>query len=340
MPDLDYGYNVSIQQNATSDPASVPTNQWQKKNAGGSWTNIAGETGATYEVKEADKAAKLRLEQDLGGTKAYSNELQVTSADPPPVGGSGFIVIKIKNNLRVKLRYDCPSAPINVYYKYNESDPWEYYEQVPAGMNLAWQEDFNAYFAIESTNMIWCAFYGSHSNAEFDVLPESDFSMMTELNDFMRDCKKFDGDLSWMDIPLCTNLDYAFYNCNSISGEQYLNFATPALTTMEQCFANLNPSQQLTTGNWDLSNWDTSKVRKMGWAFRGLVNFNNDSITGWDTSNVTNMDGMFLDTTNFNQNLRGWCVEKIASEPTGYLSDFATGSSLTAFNKPLWGQPC
>lgn len=339
MPDLDYGYNVSILQNATSDPSHVPTNQWQKKEVGGAWTNISGETGATYEVKEEDKAAKLRLEQDLGGTKAYSNELQVTSADPPALS-SGYIGIRIKNNLRVRLWYDNPTAPINVYYKMNESDPWEFFEQVPAGLDFYWQEDFNAYFALESHNMTWCAFYGTHSNAEFDILPESDFSTCKELNNFLRDCKKFDGDLSWMNIPICTNLDYAFHNCNSISGEQYLNFATPALTTMEHCFENLNPSQQFTTGNWDLSNWDTSKVRNMGWAFRGLINFNNDSITGWDTSNVTNMSGMFLDATNFNQNLRGWCVEKIPTEPAGYLSDFATGSALTSVNKPNWGAPC
>ena len=78
----------------------------------------------------------------------------------------------------------------------------------------------------------------------------------------------------------------------------------------------------------------------MGWAFRGLINFYNDSITGWDASNVTNMSGMFLDATNFNQNLRGWCVEKIPTEPAGYLSDFATGSALTSVNKPNWGAPC
>lgn len=336
MPDLDYGYIVTIQQNATSDPAHVPTNQWQKKDAGGNWTNISGETGATYEVKKEDKAAKLRLQQNLGGTKAYSNELQVTSADPPALS-SGYIGIRIKNNLRVKLNYDSPSAPINVYYKFNEGDPWEFYEQVPAGMGKVWQEDFNAYFALESHNMIGCGFSGTHSNAEFELDENSDFSNCEDLAYLFSNCKKFNQDVSWMKIPKATTLAYAFANCEAMVGG--VAFETPNVTNMQACFECLSPSRD---AGWDpdLSTWDTSKVRTMSWMFRGRQYFNNDSVSGWDTSNVTKMDGMFLDATTFNQNLRSWCVQKIPTEPSGYLSNFAEGSALTSFNKPLWGQPC
>jgi len=44
------------------------------------------------------------------------------------------------------------------------------------------------------------------------------------------------------------------------------------------------------------------------------------------------MSYMFND-SNFNQDISGWCVTNIASEPTG----FATSSSLTSANKPIWG---
>lgn len=336
MPDLDYGYNVSIQQNATSDPAHVPTNQWQKKDGGGNWANINGETGATYEVKEEDKAAKLRLVQTLGGAKAYSNELQVTSADPPALS-SGYIGIRIKNGLRVKLNYDSPTAPINVYYKFNEGDPWEYYEQVPAGTNRAWQEDFNAYFALESSTMTGCGFKGSHINAEFELLEESDFTNCTDLSYLFADCRKFNQDLDWLKIPNATDISYMFWRCNSMMGS--VGFETPNVRNMEGALQRLD----ISTSPWDpdLSTWDTSKVTNMGWMFYNLNQFNNDSITGWDTSKVTNMRGMFLDATNFNQNLRGWCVERIASEPSGGPQDsFSNGSALTSINKPLWGQPC
>ena len=335
MPDLDYGYNVSIQQNATSDPSHVPTNQWQKKNGGGAWTNISGETGATYEVKKEDKAAKLRLEQNLGGSKAYSNELQVTSADPPALS-SGYIGIRIKNNLRVKLIYWNAAAPINVYYKMNAGDPWEFYEQVPAGNNMGWQEDFNAYFALESHNMTGCRFKGSHTNAEFELLEESDFTNCRDLSYLFGECKKFNQNLDWLQIPNATDISYMFYRANAMQGS--VGFETPNVTNMEGCFQKLDNG----TAAWspDLSTWNTSKVTNMGWMFRGADTFNHPSISTFDTSNVRKMDGMFLDATIFNQNLRNWCVQKIPTEPAGYLSDFSTGSALSNINKPNWGAPC
>jgi hypothetical protein len=45
------------------------------------------------------------------------------------------------------------------------------------------------------------------------------------------------------------------------------------------------------------------------------------------------MDSMFLAATAFNQDLSGWCVTNIVSEP----ADFSTGSALTEGNKPVWG---
>jgi len=53
-------------------------------------------------------------------------------------------------------------------------------------------------------------------------------------------------------------------------------------------------------------------------------------------SNVTNMTFTFNNATVFNQDLSGWCVESIPSEP----ASFATGSALTAPNKPNWGAIC
>ena len=45
------------------------------------------------------------------------------------------------------------------------------------------------------------------------------------------------------------------------------------------------------------------------------------------------MDSMFRKATSFNQDLSGWCISKIASEP----SFFSVNSTLENANKPIWG---
>ena len=53
-------------------------------------------------------------------------------------------------------------------------------------------------------------------------------------------------------------------------------------------------------------------------------------------SNVTNMNGMFVRAYAFNQDLSGWCVVNIQSEPNSFAAD----SALTNANKPVWGRAC
>jgi len=48
---------------------------------------------------------------------------------------------------------------------------------------------------------------------------------------------------------------------------------------------------------------------------------------------VTDMQNMFRSASAFNDDLTSWCVTNIAAEPV----DFATSSSLTETNKPVWG---
>ena len=56
-------------------------------------------------------------------------------------------------------------------------------------------------------------------------------------------------------------------------------------------------------------------------------------ITGWDVSSVENMTSMFLDSTTFDQDLSGWCVQHIASEPP----NFAINTALQPQHYPVWG---
>ncbi|WP_081439176.1 T9SS type A sorting domain-containing protein [Polaribacter irgensii] len=58
-----------------------------------------------------------------------------------------------------------------------------------------------------------------------------------------------------------------------------------------------------------------------------------EDISSWDVSSVTDMSYMFLGATAFNQNISGWCVTDIGTEPTF----FSTNSALSDSNKPVWG---
>jgi hypothetical protein len=46
------------------------------------------------------------------------------------------------------------------------------------------------------------------------------------------------------------------------------------------------------------------------------------------------MGSMFRNADSFNQDLTGWCVTTIASEPGDFTTD---RSALTNANKPVWG---
>ena len=79
---LDYGYTITIEKDGTCLPDTAHTNQWQKRPRGGVYADISGQTGTTYTVADEDRSADIRLVQDFGGVKAYSNALTVTSVAP------------------------------------------------------------------------------------------------------------------------------------------------------------------------------------------------------------------------------------------------------------------
>ena len=142
------------------------------------------------------------------------------------------------------------------------------------------------------------------------------------------DDSTIDAQIANANVNLCTtfvnNMSELFKDNSSFNSD--INFwDTSSVTTMNSIFENA------TAFNQDIGNWDTSSVTDMVGMFYEASSFNQD-IGSWDTSKVTRMERMFWAAEAFNQDLSGWCVSNISSEPTG----FAT-SSLTNFNKPVWG---
>lgn len=86
--------------------------------------------------------------------------------------------------------------------------------------------------------------------------------------------------------------------------------------------------------NQPIGNWNTSKGRQFHTTFSDAKKFNQP--LPWDVSGCTiraYMLGMFWDAPEFNQDLSGWCVPEIETEPDG----FSLGATAWVLSKPIWG---
>ena len=122
-----------------------------------------------------------------------------------------------------------------------------------------------------------------------------------------------------------TDMSEMFLNKASFN-QNIESWDTTNVTSMASMFNGAN------SFNRDIGNWDTSSVIDMYGMFYQVTSFNQD-IGNWNTSSVTDMFGMFSGSFAFNQDLTGWCVTNFTYQPSG----FATSSSLTSANRPIWG---
>lgn len=76
-----------------------------------------------------------------------------------------------------------------------------------------------------------------------------------------------------------------------------------------------------------ISDWDTSNVSDMSYAFHNWETFN-EPIENWNTANVRNMEAMFCDARSFNQPLEKWNVSKVRNMEAMFFR-------ATSFNQPL-----
>jgi surface protein len=134
------------------------------------------------------------------------------------------------------------------------------------------------------------------------------------------------------------------------------NWNTSKVTDMTNMFADAN------TFNRDLGGWNVANVTSHQAMFQRATLFNNGGNTlaswnmantlstrfmfngssslnqpmpRWNLSNVAdiNADSMFANATSFNQDLSGWCVPQLTTQP----ASFATNTPAWTLAKPVWG---
>ena len=215
----------------------------------------------------------------------------------------------------------------------------------------SFNSDVSSWDVSSVTDMFGCfgrtAFQGDLSS--WDVSNVSNFAQM------FRNCQFNQNISGWTIGGTDVNMSYMFLN-NTAFNQNIGSWTMTTVKNISGMFAGATAFNQ-NIGSWDTSNvtdmsdifgtidagsassfnqniggWDTSSVTNMNGMFNGATAFN-QNISGWDTSAAASMGFMFNNATNFNQNLSGWCVTNIVSEP----NSFATGSALTAGNKPVWG---
>ena len=155
-----------------------------------------------------------------------------------------------------------------------------------------------------------------------------DVSKVTDMQGTFLKNYLFDRDLNWITSNV-TNMSRIFEEA-SIFNRNVSDWDVSKVTDMYHAFK----SAKAFSG--DLSRWETGKVTNMFRMFEDAVTFNSD-ISGWDTSRVIEysdmgMDYMFYGAHLFSQDLSGWCVLNL-SRPVG----FATNSSMTKDQYPIWG---
>ena len=177
---------------------------------------------------------------------------------------------------------------------------------------------------------------------------------VTNMSKLFKDNNSFNSYIGFWDTSNVRVFQGMFYKANSFN-QDIGNWDTSSVVDMGEMFSyasNFNKN----IGAWDTSNvtnmyfmfsyassfnqnigsWDVSNVTIMKDMLSAATSFNQD-IGDWNTSSVTDMDYMFWGAggtnTIFNQNLSGWCVSNISSEPTF----FAERSALINANKPVWG---
>jgi hypothetical protein len=106
-----------------------------------------------------------------------------------------------------------------------------------------------------------------------------------------------------------------------------------AVTEWNSTTVNLRGAFEGSSALISVPNYLPPSVVNTSAMFLDAASINDPNIALWDVSNVTEMTAMFYNSLSFNQNLSGWCVSNISSEPSG----FTQGATSWTRPRPTWG---
>ena len=213
--------------------------------------------------------------------------------------------------------------------------------------NNSFNSDISFWDTSNVTNMAWMFLDAAAFNQN---IGNWDTSNVTNMSSMFNGATSFNQNIGSWNTSNVTNMQNMFYNANSFN-QDIGSWNTSNVVSIAYMFRNATSFNQ-DIGSWDTANvtnmyslfqgaelfnnyigdWNTTNVTSMRNIFLGATSFNQD-IGYWDTSNLSIMLGMFFNASSFNQDLTNWCVDNFSSEPY----DFASNSSLTEDNSPVWG---
>lgn len=132
--------------------------------------------------------------------------------------------------------------------------------------------------------------FNGDSNLKHLEISNWNTSNITNLAWFSNNCYSLDGlDVSKWDVRKVTNIQGMFWSSGAVKITGLQNWKiTNKLTNMKWFSGTLNTGED----NLDLTNWDTSNVTDMSYAFQN-IRVKTIDISTWNTSSVKYMDNMF-----------------------------------------------
>ena len=175
-------------------------------------------------------------------------------------------------------------------------------------------------------------------------LNDWDVSKVTDMSEMFREAVNFNQDISKWNVESVKDMSYMFFRANSFNnGGNALSWGegTRNVENMRAMFASGNRAfgedirDLVSDFNQDIGNWNVSAVTDMSWMFYGAISFNNGNQPMiWNTQKVELMVGMFKWAVSFDQNIGGWNLESIGTNPTlvGSMEGMFSGVSMSVAN--------